>query len=190
MATTPAHPQIGRQGWPMATRSLRDYIASKRQAMQAAATARPDPKSWRETVEATVVADDATGVRKLHIGSQQYISDSGPAFGGFRLGPSSPELLCGVIGTCLTHTYEIAAATLDVPLDYIEVRVSADNNDAGLLGIDCDDPPLPWNIRAHVKVQADGVSSAALARVHAFVAERCPLTRLIRTENSLQIIID
>ena len=158
--------------------------------MRAAATARPDPASWRETVEATVLADDATGVRKLQIGSYQYISDSGPAFGGSRLGPSSPELLCGVIGTCLTHTYEIAAATLDIPLDRVEVRVTAENNDAGLLGIDCDDPPVPWNIQAHVSVQADGVATGELARLHAFVAERCPLTRLIRTENSLQIIID
>lgn len=158
--------------------------------MRAAATARPDPASWRETVEATVVADDETGVRKLQIGSHQYISDSGPAFGGAGLGPSSPEILCGVIGTCLTHTYEIAAATLDIPLDRVEVRVSAQNNDAGLLGIECDDPPVPWNIQARVSVKTDGVATGELHRLHAFVAERCPLTRLIRSENTLQIIVD
>lgn len=174
----------------MPARGLRDYLTGKREAMKAAAAAHPDPGDWRETVEATVVADDTTGVRKLRIGSQLYLSDSGPAFGGFRLGPSSPELLCGVIGTCLTHTYEIAAATLDVPLDRIEVRVTAQNNDAGLLGIDCADPPAPWDIQAHVSVDAAGVDPAALSRVHAFVAERCPLTRLIRAENSLTIIIE
>lgn len=156
--------------------------------MQAAAAARPDPDAWRETVEATVVADDETGVRKLRIGGWQTISDSGPAFGGFGLGPSSPELLCGVIGTCLTHTYEIAAAILDVPLDRVEVRVSARNNDAGLLGIECGDPPVPWDIVAHVQVVAEGVEHDALASVHRFVAERCPLTRLIRTPNSLEIV--
>jgi organic hydroperoxide reductase OsmC/OhrA len=169
---------------------LRRYITQKRQAMVAAAAARPEASQWREQVEASVVADDESGVRKLRIRGWEYVSDSGVAFGGAGLGPSSPELLCGVIGTCLTHTYEIGAATLDVPLDRIAVTVCADNNDAGLLGIASDDPDVPWGLTARVAVEARGVASADIERLHAFVRERCPLTKLIRTPNDLRIVVE
>jgi uncharacterized OsmC-like protein len=173
----------------MSDRGLRDYIRRKREAMARSAAERPRAEQWRETVEARVVADDDTGARKLHIRGWEYIGDSGPAFGGQGLGPSSPELLCGVIGTCLAHTYEIGAATLDIPLDRIEIRVTALNNDAGLLGIASDDPDLPWEITAFVTVEAEGVDPAKVSRLHAWVGERCPLTRLIRTPNSLEIVV-
>jgi len=65
--------------------------------------ANPSGADWHDTVEATCVADDLTGVRKLRIRDGLIVGDSGPDFGGWGLGPSSPELLCGVIGTCLTH---------------------------------------------------------------------------------------
>jgi len=167
---------------------LREYIIQKRLAMRASAEARPDAKDWRETVSATVVADDATGVRKMRIRGWEIVGDSGPAFGGRGAGPSSPELLCGVIGTCLAHTYEIAAATLDVPLDRVEVVVSAENNDAGLLGLDSSDPDVPWNLTARVSIRADRVAADAIESLHACVRERCPLTKLIRTPNTLRIV--
>jgi hypothetical protein len=40
------------------------------------------------------------------------ISDSEADFAGYDLGPSSPELQLGVLGSCLTHTFLIQAATL------------------------------------------------------------------------------
>jgi uncharacterized OsmC-like protein len=173
----------------MSDAGLRGHIKRKREAMAGAARAKPDGASWRERVEARAVADDSSGVRRLAIRDWQYVSDSGPAFGGQGSGPSSPELLCGVIATCLAHTYEIAAATLDVPLDRIDVHVSALNNDAGLLGLESPDPDLPWDLTATVNVVADGVAEEELAAVHAFVRERCPLTKLIRTANALTIVV-
>lgn len=156
------------------------YLEQKRAAMAAAAAARPGAEQWRETVEATVTAGDLTGVRRLRIRGWELISDSGPAFGGWALGPSSPELLCGVLGTCLTHTYEITAASMGIGLQRIAIRVTANNNDAGLLGLATDDPPLPWGITAHVDIEAPDVPAASLAELHRLAAERCPLTNLIR----------
>ena len=164
----------------MEPRSLKDYLRQKDAAMRAAAHARPLPGEWRETVSATCVADDVTGVRKLRIRDWQMVSDSGPAFGGWGLGPSSPELLCGVISTCLTHTYEIGAAMLGIPVQRIEVRVTAENNDARFVGIETADPPVPFNIEASVSLAAPDASPADVEALHAY-AERCPLTNLIRT---------
>ena len=117
----------------MEQRGLRDYLHQKAASMRAAGAARPNGEDWRETVEATVVADDLTGVRKMRIRTWELIGDSGPAFGGWNLGPSSPELFCGILGTCLTHMYLIGAAAREIPLDRVAIRVTADNNDAGLL---------------------------------------------------------
>ncbi len=139
-------------------RGLRDYLRQKARAMRAAAAAKPDPAQWRETVSATCVADDATGARKLRMGDWRLTGDSGPDFGGWGLGPSSPELFCGVVGACLTHTYLIAAATLDIPIDRVEVTVSASNNDAHFLGIAGDDPDTPF--------EPDGARLAGGARRH------------------------
>lgn len=171
------------------SRGLRDFLGDKRDAMRDAARTRPDAGAWRETVEARAVADDATGVRKLRIREWQYISDSGPPFGGSSLGPSSPELLCGVLATCLAHTYEILAASLEVPVDRIEVRVTAKNNDAGLLGLETDDPPLPWDMTAYVTVAADGVPAEELAELHRLVEERCPLTAFMRGAQEVRVVV-
>lgn len=156
--------------------------------MRAAAVQRPRGEDWRETVSATCIADDETGVRKLRMRDWAFIGDSGPAFGGWGLGPSSPELLCGVISTCLTHTYLIGAAWLEIPVDRVEVRVTAENNDAGFLDIASDDPDLPFAVTAHVRLEAADASFAQVAQLHAYARERCPITRLIRGANELTIV--
>lgn len=158
---------------------LRDYLIDKAAAIRALALAKPRAEDWRETISATCVADDRTGVRKLRIRDWQFIGDSGPGFGGFSLGPSSPELLCGVISACLTHTYEIGASLLGIPVDRIEVHVTAENNDARFASLETTDPPVPFKITANVRLQSPDASPAQLAELHAY-AQRCPLTNLIR----------
>ncbi len=171
-------------------RGLRDYLRQKARSMRAAATAKPDPEQWRETVSATCVADDSTGVRKLRMRDWQIIGDSGPDFGGWGLGPSSPELFCGVISTCLTHTYLIAAATLDIPVDRVEVTVSSTNNDAHFLGIESDDPDLPFDITARVALEAPDASTEQVATLHTYAAERCPLSKLVREPNTVTLVTE
>jgi uncharacterized OsmC-like protein len=173
----------------MESRSLRHYLRQKRDAIMALATARPRGQDWREEVSATVTADDASGVRKLRIRDWQMIGDSGPGFGGWSLGPSSPELLCGVLATCLTHTYEIGAALLEVPFDRVEVRVAALNNDARFAGIETDDPATPWAITAHVSLEAAGVAPDRVAALHQYARERCPLSRLLRDPQEVTIVV-
>jgi uncharacterized OsmC-like protein len=117
-----------------------------------------------------------------------FVSDSGPGFGGTNQGPSSPELLLGVLASCLTHTYLIGAATQGVALDSVRVRMEADNNDAAFLRLATDDPPYPFNIRAHVHVESPA-DATALSQLHAYAAETCPLTRLIRTPSTVTIVV-
>ncbi len=156
-------------------------MIDKAAAIRGLAVAKPDAAAWRESVSATCVADDRTGVRKLRIRDWQFIGDSGPGFGGFSLGPSSPELLCGVISTCLTHTYEIGACLMGIALDRIEVRVTAENNDARFGGLETDDPATPFNLQARVTLEAPDVPAERLAELHRYASANCPLTNLIRS---------
>lgn len=174
----------------MTGRSLRDYLLQKAAALQAAALRRPRGSDWHERIEAVCVADDATGTRKLRIRDWQFVSDSGPDFGGWSLGPSSPELLCGVLSTCLTHTYLIGAATLGIPVDRVEVRVTAENNDARFLGIETADPDVPFALTARIRVESEGISAQQRAVLHDYVGESCPLTRLIRQPQEIRLVID
>src|SRR5438874_2112178 len=80
-------------------RSLRQYLKNKEAAMTAAAKAAASGDALRETVSAECSATDLTGVRRVRIRDFQLVSDSRPAFGGFGLGPSSPDLLLGVLAS-------------------------------------------------------------------------------------------
>ena len=174
----------------MSRRQLSDFLKQKGESMREAAARRPSEQDWRETVGATCVADDVTGVRKLTAGKWELIGDSGPDFGGFGLGPSSPELLCGVISTCLTHLYLISAAWNGVPLERVEVSVTSENNDAHLLEIAQTDPKVPFNLRAAVKIDAPDATPKELADLHAYAGENCPLSNLIRQPNQLTVVVD
>ena len=160
-------------------RSLARYLENKAIAMKGAADLAGSGDAVRETVAAECSAGDLTGVRRVRIRDFQLVSDSGPAFGGFGLGPSSPELLLGVLASCLTHTYLIGAARRGIALDNVRVRFEAENNDAAFLGLETADPPYPFNIRGSVKVESSA-DAATIAALHEWAARSCPLTRLVR----------
>jgi uncharacterized OsmC-like protein len=171
-------------------RGLRHNLEQKASAMRAAADTRPHGEDWREHIEAICRADDASGVRKVDVGGWKLLSDSGPSFGGWGLGPSSPELLCAVVSTCLTHTYLIGAATLGIPVDTVEVRVSADNNDARFVGVETSDPPLPFNLVATVYLDAADATDEQRDALHEYARTRCPLTMLLREPQSIEIRVE
>jgi uncharacterized OsmC-like protein len=168
---------------------LTAYLANKAKAMFEAARGFGTGAAVRETISAQCTASNLTGVRQIRIRQFQLLSDSGPAFGGFGLGPSSPEILLGALASCLTHTYLIGAAQRNMSLDKVEVRFEAENNDAAFLGLATEDPPYPFNIRALVRVESQA-SPEELAELHDYAARTCPLTKLVRDSLSVQITVD
>jgi uncharacterized OsmC-like protein len=170
-------------------RSLGQYLKNKAKAMTAAAEEVGSGDSLRETVRAECSASDLTGVRRVRIRDFQLVSDSGTAFGGFGLGPSSPELLLGVLASCLTHTYLIGAARQGIALENVRVRFEAENNDAAFLGLETADPPYPFNIRAFVKVDSQAAKEV-IAGLHEWAARSCPLTRLVREPLAVTISVE
>ncbi|MFJ8039046.1 OsmC family protein [Kitasatospora sp. NPDC096147] len=165
---------------------LAEHLRDKGAAMREAAARRPTGADWDEEIGAVCVADDATGVRKVRIGDWSFLGDGGPDIGGFGLGPSSPELLCAVISTCLTHTVLCLAALSDVPLDRAEVRVSARNNDARFFGVPTDAPAVPYDLTAVVELRSTAAPET-LAQLLAEADATCPMLRMVRSQHSLTV---
>lgn len=166
---------------------LSTHLRHKGAAMRDAARRRPTSEDWDETISAECTADDLTGVRKLRIRDWRYIGDGGADIGGWNLGPSSPELLCGVISTCLTHTYLCLAAMRGLPLDQVTVRVVARNNDAGFFEVAGDRPIYPHELTAYVRIDAAELSQAEIADFIAEGERRCPIAYLVR--NPIQLTV-
>lgn len=159
---------------------LREHLIHKGRAMRQAAIDFPTADDWEEPISATCVADDVTGVRKLSVRDWRYIGDGGPAIGGADLGPTSPELFCGVVSTCLTHTILCLAAVREVPLDRVVVRVGAINNDANFFGVPSDLGWTPRDLTIEADVRADGIADDVIDALVNDAEATCPIMQLIR----------
>lgn len=158
--------------------TLNEYLAEKRLALDARQQRLTAGETTSHTLCANVRAEGRSGVRRIRIRDFQLISDSGPDFAGYNLGPSSPELQLGVLGSCLTHVFLIQAARLGVPLESLEVEVSgAMNPRAGRPGFETV-PVYPHDLRYTVHL----VSPAApetISELHEAVERACPILNLL-----------
>lgn len=169
---------------------LREHLQYKREAMLASARNRPRAQDWEEEISAQCVADDITGVRKLSVRDWKYIGDGGPGIGGNDLGPTSPELLLGVISTCFTHTILCLAAMRGIPLDRVRVDVTAINNDANFFGVPSEMGWVPRDITIRADVAAQELDSGTIAGLVRDAEETCPVMQLLRTVQSTQLVIN
>ena len=155
---------------------LNEYLSEKREAIirRTAASESAQPTVLR----ASISAEGRSGVRRIRIREHQVISDSPADFAGYDLGPSSPELQLGVLGSCVTHVFLIQAAKLGVPLDALAVEVQGQlDGRAGREGFE-DVPIWPHNISYTVRITSPA-SEAELAELHAAVERSCPILNLL-----------
>jgi uncharacterized OsmC-like protein len=158
---------------------LQAYLEQKREALlRRRDTANTNGSSGPHTLAARVRAEDRSGIRRIRIRDFQILSDSDPDFAGYNLGPGSPELQLGVLGSCLTHIFLIQAADHQVPLDSLEVEVTGQQDGrAGKPGFE-HIPVYPHNIHYTVHVTSSA-SDAELAELHAAVERVCPILNLL-----------
>ncbi|MFF0247890.1 OsmC family protein [Streptosporangium sandarakinum] len=156
--------------------TLRDYLSQKRTALLAR---RESPERGPVPLHAHVTAEGRSGIRRIRIRDFQILSDSGPDFAGYDLGPGSPELQAGVLGSCVTHIFLIKAAESGIPLDSLEVDVRAEYDPAAQRPGENGIPVYPQNFRYEVLIDSPA-SDEELARLHAEVERVCPILNLIR----------
>jgi uncharacterized OsmC-like protein len=158
---------------------LREYLVQKRTALQAFQDGAASPDYVPVALSAHVRAEGRSGVRRIRVRDFQVITDSPPDFAGYDLGPSSPELVLGALGSCLTHTWLIQAAAHDIPLDSLSVEVTGTiDARAGKPGHE-HIPVYPHNIAYTVRVAAP-VDHDRITILESAVERACPILNLLR----------
>jgi len=163
---------------------LNEYLGEKRQAIAARKSSIAAGEGVPMTLTARVRAQGRSGIRRIRIRDFQVISDSDADFAGYDLGPSSPELQLGVLGSCLTHTFLIQAATLGVPLDSLELEITGIIDPrAGSPGFE-DVPIHPHEIR-YVVFIASSAAPAEIRVLREAVERNCPILNLLRQPQAI-----
>src|SRR5690606_35160774 len=111
---------------------------------------------------------------RIRIRDFQILTDSEADYAGYDLGPASPELQLGVLGSCLTHVFLIHASKHDVPLDSIEVDITAKIDPRGGKPGYENVPVNPHDIQYTVKLESPA-DRATIDRLHAIVENACPI---------------
>lgn len=126
-----------------------------------------------------------SGVREIRIRDFQIISDSPDDFAGYNLGPSSPELQLGVLGSCLTHITLIQASIRGVSLETLEVEVTGELHPlAGKPGYE-EIPVYPHNI-AYTVTLGSTETDETIQALREAVERVCPIYNLLVNPQTIQ----
>lgn len=164
---------------------LNDYLSEKRAAVLARNAAIEAGTAQPAQLKASVRAEGRSGVRRLRIREHQVISDSPPDFAGYNLGPSSPELQLGVLGTCVTHIFLIQAAERQVPLESLEVEVTGIIDPRGGRPGHEQTPIWPHQIGYTVHIDSPA-SRADIDALFEAVERSCPILNLLRNPQAIR----
>lgn len=169
---------------------LRDFIIEeKRPAVlrrrpppAADAAARRDPN----ILIARAHVEPQTGLRQVYLGADGYhtqLHDSAPGLLGYGVAPTVEEHLLGVTGTCLTHIYEVQAATRNVLLDTLELTVTGTLTPR--FGNDVVTPSRFEDIRYRVSIHSPA-SADEIDALSEAVELSCPLYNLVKDEQAVE----
>ncbi len=164
---------------------LRDFLVEKRQAILRRAEEAKAGKSDPYALHARARVEPNTGLREVRTGDRdfQLIHDSSPALLGYGLAPTVEEHQLGVLGTCLTHIFEIQAATRQVVLDSLEVQV--EGTLAPRAGKGITSAPRYSDIRYTVNVESPA-PSADIDQLREAVEASCPVYNLLKDAQTVK----
>ena len=168
---------------------LTAYLDQKRDALDARKARIEDGSLGAQRIAARVSAEGRSGIRRIRIRDFQTISDNPPDFAGYDLGPSSPELQLGVLGSCLTHSFLIQAALLNVPLDGLEVEITGQIDARATHPGHANIPVFPHDLSYVVHV-VSSASSEEIERLGAAVEQNCPILNLLKKPQDIKGRID
>ncbi len=158
---------------------LNAYLDHKRAALADRDAAIEAGTAGAAALSASVRVAGRSGVREIRIRDHAVLTDSPPDFAGYNLGPSSPELQLGVLGSCVAHILLIHAADQQVALDSVEVQVRGQIDPrAGRPGFEAV-PVWPHDIGYTVTVDSSA-SDEQLRQLFETVEARCPILNLLK----------
>ncbi|MGH8036955.1 MAG: OsmC family protein [Stenotrophomonas sp.] len=168
---------------------LRDFITEEKRPAVLARQVKPGAKAKPaepETLVARAHVEPRTGLRRVFLGRDGYhqqLHDSAPELLGYGLAPTVEEHLLGVTGTCLTHIFEVQAASRNVLLDSLELTV--DGQVGPRFGSNVHSPARYSDIRYKVRIESPA-SEQEIDALRQSVEATCPLYNLVKDEQKLE----
>lgn len=169
---------------------LRDFITEEKRPAVLARQVKPGAGKAKPAEPETLVArahvEPRTGLRRVFLGKDGYhqqLHDSAPGLLGYGLAPTVEEHLLGVTGTCLTHIFEVQAASRNVLLDSLELTV--DGQVSPRFGSNVRSPARYGDIRYKVRIESPA-SEQEIDALRQSVEATCPLYNLVKDEQKLE----
>ncbi|MET4572114.1 putative OsmC-like protein [Stenotrophomonas rhizophila] len=169
---------------------LRDFITEEKRPAVLARQVKPGAGKAKPAEPETLVArahvEPRTGLRRVFLGKDGYhqqLHDSAPGLLGYGLAPTVEEHLLGVTGTCLTHIFEVQAASRNVLLDSLELTV--DGQVSPRFGSNVRSPARYSDIRYKVRIESPS-SEQEIDALRQSVEATCPLYNLVKDEQKLE----
>jgi len=123
-------------------------------------------------------------------GGESVTTDMVSSVGGTGSAPSPGWLLRAAAASCVATLVTMRAATLDVPIENLEVTVDSESDDRGILGIDPAVPAGPLSLRVAVSVHAPGADADQLRGIVAWGIDHCPVIDAVRRAVPTEIQIE
>jgi len=169
---------------------LRDFITEEKRPAVLARQVKPGAGKAKPAEPETLVArahvEPRTGLRRVFLGKDGYhqqLHDSAPGLLGYGLAPTVEAHLLGVTGTCLTHIFEVQAASRNVLLDSLELTV--DGQVSPRFGSNVRSPARYSDIRYKVRIESPA-SEQEIDALRQSVEATCPLYNLVKDEQKLE----
>jgi uncharacterized OsmC-like protein len=123
---------------------------------------REDPASSRITLTARGGQADAPIACSVDLGRAIYQAQAHPGVGGSGTAACSGDLLLGALAACAQLTCQMVAASMEIPVEEIQVTVEGDLDLAGTLGLVRDAKVGFEAIRCRFDIAAPDASAAQL----------------------------
>jgi uncharacterized OsmC-like protein len=169
---------------------LREFIAEKQLANQGAKPPEgpsrfaPVIPRTADPLRAHIKVEGATGIRHIRtdVSNFQMVHDTPRYLGGHNLGPVPEEHILGVMITCLTHIYEMQAASKQVVLDTLELEVEGTlTSRIGSIGT----PPVYKDVRYTVHIGSPE-SKETIEQLQQAVEAICPIYNMLKDPQEIK----
>jgi len=141
-----------------------------------AAVLMQNPEKARvKTAAASAIIENGLRCRVTGPAGEVLHTDMPPGMGGGASAPSPGWLLRGALAACNATCIAIRAARRGIELSKLEVAVSSEADNRGMLGLDESIPIGMQGLRVQVRISAPGTSAAELRELARWACSHSPV---------------
>jgi uncharacterized OsmC-like protein len=164
--------------------TIAEFLASKREKLAQLREKLSSSDSPPIDLKVTTSVAGGSGARVVHAREFTIVTDSAPTLAGYNLGPNSPELFLGALGSCLVHTFLMVATSYNVTYEALDVEVTARIDYRGMLEIG--DAPVAIHDMAYEARIVSSASDEQLEHIRQEVDRLCPVMQAIMQPTPIQ----